>query len=92
MARTYRQSRLRATSAMVPGSDIPAAMSGFDPFPSGMPPGPDVAGATGIRRVLTRRRHYFSPDFEHLARTATMGRLSRSCSLLARGFYHCEAY
>ena len=57
VARTYRQSRRRDTSAMAPGSDIPAAMSGFRLIPSGLHSGPDVAGATGIRRVLTRRRH-----------------------------------
>ena len=53
LAKTRRQSHLRGTSAMVPGSDLLAAMSGFRLIPSGLHSGPDVAGATGIRRVLT---------------------------------------
>ena len=53
LARTYRQSRRRGTSAMASGSDIPAAMSGFGLIPSGIPPGPDVTEPPGIRGVMT---------------------------------------
>ncbi len=57
MAKTYRSGHARYTSAYPSASDILAAMSGFDPIPSGLHSGPDVAGATGIRRVLTHCRH-----------------------------------
>ena len=53
MAKTYRQRSLRGTSAMAPGSDIPAAMSAFDLISSALPPGSDVANSPGIRGVLT---------------------------------------
>jgi hypothetical protein len=53
LARTYRQSRLCGTSAMAPGSDIPAAMSGFELISSGIPSGSDVADSPGIRGVMT---------------------------------------
>ncbi len=61
MAKTRRQSHLRSTSGMAPTPDLLAAMSGFRLIPSGLHSGPDVAGATGIRRVLTPSRHSDSP-------------------------------
>ncbi len=57
MAKTYRQSRRRGTSAMAPGSDIPAAVSGFELIYSALPPGSDIADNPGIRGVMTQSGH-----------------------------------
>ncbi len=54
LAITYRQSHRRGTSAMAPGSDIPAAMSDFELISSALPPGSDVADSPGIRGVMTQ--------------------------------------
>ncbi len=56
LARTYRQSRRRDTSAMAPGSDIPAAMSDFELISSALPPGSDVADSPDVRGLLTHSR------------------------------------
>ena len=58
LAMTYRQSRRRGTSAMDPGSDIPAAMSDFELISSALPPGSDVTDSPGIRGVMTQTGHY----------------------------------
>ncbi len=57
LAKTYRQSRRRGTSAMASGSDIQAAMSDFELISSALPPGSDVTDSPGIRGVMTRSRH-----------------------------------
>ncbi len=54
MAKTYRSRHADATSGLAPTPDLLAAMSGFRLIPSGLPSGSDVAGATGIRGVLTQ--------------------------------------
>jgi len=50
MAKTYRQSRRRGTSAMVPGSDIPSEMSG-------LPPKLPVTLERAIGELLTLNEH-----------------------------------
>ncbi len=62
LAKTYRQSRRRGTSGMAPGSDIPAAMSGFDHIASGMPPGPDETDSPSLRGLLTHSGSRGSPN------------------------------
>ncbi len=57
LAKTYRQRHLCGTSAMAPGSDIPAAMSDFELISSALPPGSDIADSPGIREVMTRLGH-----------------------------------
>ena len=57
LAKTCRQSHFRRTSGMPPALDILAAMSGFELNPSGMPSGPDVADALGVRGKVTRSSH-----------------------------------
>ncbi len=67
LARTYRQSHRRDTSAMAPGSDIPAAMSNFELISSALPPGSDVADSPSIRGVMTH-----SGPQPHLDQTFTI--------------------
>ncbi len=61
MAMTYRQRRLRATSAMASGSDIPVAMSDFELISSALPPGSDVTNSPSIRGVMTQPGHWRGP-------------------------------
>jgi len=57
MAITRRQSRLRATSAYHPASDLLRPMSAFAPITSASPPASDVGGIPAKRGVMTQTGH-----------------------------------
>jgi len=61
MAITRRQSHLLTMSGVAPTSDLRARMSRISLFSSGLPPGPEVPGATGRRGLLTPNRHWRCP-------------------------------
>ncbi len=57
LAITRRQSHLLTMSGVPPTPDLQARMSGIGWFSFGLPPSPEVPGATGVRGVLTHNGH-----------------------------------
>ena len=51
---SYRAGPVHGTSGLVPASDFPVPVSGFDRIRSGEHSGPDVRGAPGEGRILTQ--------------------------------------